>query len=53
MLRVGHYLKDMPSLNPATQEFEEKFGEYFYSDQYRAFANKMVQEANRSKDSHL
>ena len=52
MLRVDRYLKDMPSLNPATHEFEEKFGQYFYSEQYRAFANQMVRVAKRFNDTH-
>lgn len=53
MLKIDEYLQDMPSLNPATHEFEEKFSDYFYSDQYHKFANQMARITKRFKDSHL
>ena len=53
MLKTDNYPQDMPSLNPATHEFEEQFGDYFYSDQYRKFASQIDRITKRFKNSHL
>ena len=53
MLKTDQYLPDMPSLNPSTHEFEEKFSDYFLSDQYRIFANQMARVTKRFKETHL
>ena len=53
MLKIDQYLQNMPSLDPATHEFEENFSVYFRSEQYLSFGNQMARIAKRFRSENL